>query len=533
MDSEASLRTLLSTANYGATSIDAIVEFCCENLNELASMSSKHLDTGIANLHKSLSTLVANRGRVRLNVSKCILLHALRLHFFDRARCNALLENADIAALNQDDILQMKADYSESTLITTTTGLGEVKIPKLTNLKWPDFKSSLLELLGRSFGQSKIPLLYIIRENDLGDFDETYDDRRAKLTMCISLNGPAYTADNGDVFSILVQHTDNSEGSSIVQSHEKRRNGRKAWKELIKHFEGDTYKLRSAQDAGSILKNASYSGMKKNFSFGDYYKLHSGAHAKLLRADKPMTTEQKIDTFVQGIECSIAQSIVVSISGTPANRTSFDAYYNAIASRIELANSLMQKSNFKKEDRYVNQEKSERNKRSRDKNEKFDKNKRFDRAPKDKSSASSTDRRYTASQWNALSKEQQQAVKRHNSKNRSSRSPSEQPSRRQQQNQHQYVPQQQQITNYIPPPPPYPRSIAQYSHTPTFYDQFNYGNRSINNFSLPPRPDATMIHQPHSVPSNQQNFDAAGAINAHSGAIGQSFGSFGPPHPQP
>ena len=59
-----------------------------------------------------------------------------------------------------------------------------------------------------------------------------------------------------------------------------------------------------------------------------------------------MTTKQKIDTFVQGIECSNAQSIIVSISGDPEIRTTFDAYYNAIASRIELANSLTQKPNF-------------------------------------------------------------------------------------------------------------------------------------------------------------------------------------------
>ena len=115
MDSEASLRTLLSTANFGATSIDAIIEFCCDNLTDLAAMSIKDLDIGISNLHKSMSTLPANR-RVRLNVSKCILLHAISLHFYDRSLCSAPLEDADIAALVADDILAMKTDYAESSL---------------------------------------------------------------------------------------------------------------------------------------------------------------------------------------------------------------------------------------------------------------------------------------------------------------------------------------------------------------------------------------------------------------------------------
>lgn len=42
-----------------------------------------------------------------------------------------------------------KADYAESMLVNTTTVLGEVKIPKLAHLKWPEFKPALSELLGR------------------------------------------------------------------------------------------------------------------------------------------------------------------------------------------------------------------------------------------------------------------------------------------------------------------------------------------------------------------------------------------------
>ena len=88
--------------------------------------------------------------------------------------------------------------------------------------------------------------------------------------MCISYNGPSFKADNEEVFSILVQHTENSEGASFVQSNEWRRSGRKTWKELQLHFEGTTYKQRSVQEAGNILKSPSYSGPKKNFSFVDY-----------------------------------------------------------------------------------------------------------------------------------------------------------------------------------------------------------------------------------------------------------------------
>ena len=140
----------------------------------------------------------------------------------------------------------MKVDYAESTIDTKTTSLGAVKIPKLAHSKWPEFKSALNELLGRSNGQYKIPFLYVTRANDTGNLNGFYDDCRTKFTMCVSHIGAAYKADNGDVFSILIQHTENTEGSSIVQANELRRNGRKAWSEFVMHFEGDTYKHHSS-----------------------------------------------------------------------------------------------------------------------------------------------------------------------------------------------------------------------------------------------------------------------------------------------
>ena len=57
---------------------------------------------------------------------------------------------------------------------------------------------------------------------------------------------------------------------------------------------------------------------------------------KLLQVRKHMTVEQQIDTFVQGIQCVTAQSIVVNLAGDPAIWTSFEVYYNAVASTLEL-----------------------------------------------------------------------------------------------------------------------------------------------------------------------------------------------------
>ena len=99
MDSQAAFTALLITANIGALPRAAVLEFCCEFINELSTLPSKELDTVISNLHKSMANLVQAR-RVRLNASKCIMLHAIRLHFLDRNCCVAPLDAPALTMLN-------------------------------------------------------------------------------------------------------------------------------------------------------------------------------------------------------------------------------------------------------------------------------------------------------------------------------------------------------------------------------------------------------------------------------------------------
>ena len=112
---------------------------------------------------------------------------------------------------------------------------------------------------------------------------------------------------------------------------------------LLGHFEGSTYKERLAQEAANMICSVSYSGPRNNFTFGKYFDCHSKAHVKLDQANKPMSVEQQIDAFIQGINCATTQSIVVNLVGDPNVRTTFDTYYNAVASRLELALSLTAK----------------------------------------------------------------------------------------------------------------------------------------------------------------------------------------------
>lgn len=404
MEDRLSFLDVLDIAGFNPAARTAILEFCCESLSDLARLPSKDLDSAISNLHKSLANVTPARDRVRLNATRCITLHAIRMQCLDRLNCDAPYTNADVGNMTPAHITEARNEYLESTLSDSTTkGLGEVTIPKLTGIKWMEFKTAMTESLSRIMGKNKIPLTYLIRENAVGNFNAPYDNRMSRLISCTVHRSAAYTADNGDLYSLIVQHTEGTEGYALVQAHERRRNGRQAWLDLIAHFEGATFRERTAQEAGQAIRSAIYSGPKRNFTFGDYYNRHSKAHIKLLKAGKPMTIEQQIDAFVQGIQCPTTQSIVVNLAGNPAVRTTFDDYYNAVASRLELAMTLTGKSTTSVT-RNVNQltKSTSTPKRKNGDQSSYNKKTRHFKAEA---------RRYSPDEWKALTSEQKTQVK--------------------------------------------------------------------------------------------------------------------------
>ena len=84
MNTENGLKKVLDVAAFTAKAKNAIAEFICETITEMANLPIKDLDNGVHNLHKALANVPIPNDRVRLNATKCIILHAIRLHFLDR-----------------------------------------------------------------------------------------------------------------------------------------------------------------------------------------------------------------------------------------------------------------------------------------------------------------------------------------------------------------------------------------------------------------------------------------------------------------
>ena len=69
----------------------------------------------------------------------------------------------------------------------------------------------------------------------------------------------------------ILRYTENTEGYKLIIAHEKSRHCRKAWKVLLKHFEGVSFEQRMAQEVAKSLKETNYTKPKRYFNIGNYY----------------------------------------------------------------------------------------------------------------------------------------------------------------------------------------------------------------------------------------------------------------------
>ena len=282
-----------------------------------------------------------------------------------------------------------------------------------------------------------------------------------------------------------------------------------------------------AQEAGNMLRSATYSGPRRNFSFSSYYDRHSQAHNKLLHARKPMTVEQQIDTFIQGIQCATTQSIVVNLAGDIAARISFETYYNAVASRLELSLSLTQTSSSH-ETRNVNEFASGKRKfiPNKGKNPRDERNRKIPKLNDINKDFVAECKSYPSNIWKALSSTNKEKVKvmyklkrgsNTNTQNNNNPQHNSYPPRNNMNNNIPYYPNRQVTNMYSHQGPhiiPQPGQIM-VPYQPNYQD-----NRSVGSVSLPPYPGSINI-PPQTHPS-VQNIQT-GQIDAVTGEVGQHF----------
>lgn len=181
---------------------------------------------------------------VKFPISSRAKLEAIRLELKWREICNAL-PNADQINAIDDAIAasyikeQAKLDNAEK---TTRDQLPNVGIAKLSHTNWQSFKQSVLNVLARTSDAHGIPLSYVVRDGDVGNYFGNYEMIMDKMEACVAHEGMQYSTDNKHVYMFLCDKTNDTPAESTVAKFQITSNGKLAWLALISLNESESYK---------------------------------------------------------------------------------------------------------------------------------------------------------------------------------------------------------------------------------------------------------------------------------------------------
>ena len=184
---------------------------------------------------------------------------------------------------------------------------GLVKFPEAfgKETSWRTFEKVLRNYLGMKKGINSVPLEYIMRNVDgPGLAGQVYATEHEHLVVTTPLEGEAFEADNGKVWLVLKDLTLIGPAFAYISHLDRLRHGRAAIKALRAHYKGDSAMSQTKAQVYNTIKNASYSGEKRNWTFDMYVTLHQKSHQTLEEYGKPVPPAKQARDLIDGIDRS-------------------------------------------------------------------------------------------------------------------------------------------------------------------------------------------------------------------------------------
>lgn len=306
----------------------------CENLLSLTSEDVKELFQSIESLNRNLN---ANQ-IVRITTTMKKRFEALRKELKMRRSCTDDYNEAQLNAITTETLDSWVTKHNEWDALTSSknaSSLPDVTIPKLTQANWREWKNSFSNSLSRIIGDNKIPLTYIIRDEDNGNYDDTYSSTEKQLSTCIKFEGTSVNNDKTKVFSLLEEHLKGTHMESTVQNSATTRDGRSAWKAIRDASQTTSHNNTLTNVATSMMNNAKYKGETANFGIDQYYSKHIEAHNMLVEAGSPISESQKITNFKNGIVDSVAIMYATFVTTQNPTVNSFASWYGLFSDMIK------------------------------------------------------------------------------------------------------------------------------------------------------------------------------------------------------
>ena len=332
------------------TAIAAVTQYI-GTFNALLSTRDKEIEDFVKNTHHSNSGLTA-RNKIYISPAAVLSLQAMLFELKDRQRCGALPNANILRAITPQQIVlvrQARSQAKEQRDQRNNTTLPTMSIPKFIGTNYDEFMTAFTTLASRQIGANEIPLDYLMRDNDIGDYNSPYASREEKLKTCILFQGDNFLVDRASLYSLFVEHIGTTGlGSSIVNKHSNTRNGRRCHSDFKLHFANATYLQNKATAANLSISTAAYHGIRRNFTIETYYNIMTTAFNDLALSGPAhiVNDPQKITKFENGLKDHDALKFSISAKTEwdrlPENEQTFDKYYNLFSASMSKYNTLTQ-----------------------------------------------------------------------------------------------------------------------------------------------------------------------------------------------
>lgn len=209
---------------------------------------------------------------------------------------------------------------------------------------WVSFKDGMVNYFRQTKGTRKIPLYYVIREDERPETKMSFTETRM---WNATLSGPEFDNDNARVFQQLVQVLRNTDAWTYVSGMgtTNDQDGRSAWKRLCNHYDGPHAVEKRVSIAAQRLEELEYKS-EASMSMEIYVTRMTNCFRIMAQNGAPKSEREKVDKFLKNIQ-SKNEYILSFISNLKMNinlRQNYEKCSNALLEAISSTPQLHERS---------------------------------------------------------------------------------------------------------------------------------------------------------------------------------------------
>ena len=228
---------------------------------------------------------------------------------------------------NRQDIIAMNLETSEEATTQSTEKLYPGKFDPMKCVPWTDAFRNFLDGIR---GETGIPLSYIIRP-EVVDPAAAVDDIQ-RMILLAPLHGPAYDADKRQVYRYLKNLLLGTEGWAWFEEAVEG-DGREAYLNLLRHYNGPTEVRRRATEAEAKLRTLFYK-TEATFPFEKYITKLKEYFRDLEDAKQGRTQWQMCDRTLEGIQSTDPRIISLVVTMRDKHPDNFSSLCSDMAAQI-------------------------------------------------------------------------------------------------------------------------------------------------------------------------------------------------------